>query len=95
MIIDFKQMQLKKFDDLALRIMAMPEQYIQFDSVSDFYKATWLSDFPQGTQWCCSGLDDGAEQFDAVIYYGSHYLNIHVSDDVTVHFHIKQPSSKA
>ena len=84
MIIDFKQMQLKKFDDLARTIEAMPEAYIQFDSVSDFYKVAWLADFPKGTQWFCSGLDDGAENFDVLIQYDQHQLKVSVGDQLTV-----------
>ena len=84
MIIDFKQNQLKKFNDLAQKIMQQPEQYLQFDSVSDFYKASWLDDFPQGTQWFCCGLDDGAENFDAIIQYRSYTLKINIAEHVTV-----------
>lgn len=61
MLIDFTQYQLRRFDELAARIQAEPEKYLNFDSVSDFYKATWLQDFPQGTTWTATGLDDGAE----------------------------------
>lgn len=39
MIIDFQQTQLQKFMALAMKIEAQPELYVQFDSVSDFYKA--------------------------------------------------------
>lgn len=45
MLIDFTQYQLCRFDELAARIQAEPEKYLNFDSVSDFYKATWLQDF--------------------------------------------------
>lgn len=69
MLIDFIQYQQQQFDEVASRIMADPEQYIDFDSVSDFYKAKWLDDFPKGTTWSAKGLDDGAEEFDAVIEY--------------------------
>lgn len=69
MLIDFIQYQQQQFDEVASRIMTDPEQYIDFDSVSDFYKAKWLDDFPKGTTWSATGLDDGAEEFDAVIEY--------------------------
>lgn len=69
MLIDFRQAQLDRFIELARKIQAQPQQYLQFDSVSDFYKATWLNDFPKGTTWYTSGLDDGADEFEAVIYY--------------------------
>ena len=45
MIIDFQQAKLQKFMALAMKIEAQPELYVQFDSVSDFYKADWLRDF--------------------------------------------------
>lgn len=69
MIIDFQQAQLQKFMALAMKIEAQPELYVQFDSVSDFYKADWLQDFPNGTTWYVSGLDDGADEFHVVIDY--------------------------
>lgn len=69
MLIDFVQHQLIQFDEMAARIQAAPEKYINFDSVSDFYKAKWLNDFPKGTTWSATGLDDGAEQFYAIIEY--------------------------
>nr|HCA5072170.1 hypothetical protein [Acinetobacter baumannii] len=43
----YKQQQ---FDQIAAKIMGEPEKYIDFNSVSDFYNAAWLKDFPQGTQ---------------------------------------------
>ncbi|WP_216933792.1 MULTISPECIES: hypothetical protein [unclassified Acinetobacter] len=76
MIIDFHQAQLQKFIALAMKIEAEPELYLQFDSVSDFYKAGWLQDFPSGTEYFSSGLDDGAEEFHAVICYGEAQLQI-------------------
>jgi hypothetical protein len=51
MLIDFVQIQKQKFEDLAQNIVDRPEKYLDFDSVSDFYKAQWLNDFPQGTTW--------------------------------------------
>ena len=89
MIIDFKCSQLQKFDDLAQKIVENPECYIQFDSVSDFYKVEWLADFPVGTQWFCSGLDDGAEFFDIVIQYQNHQLNISVTTELEVQLKIR------
>ena len=44
MIIDFHQAQLQKFIALAMKIEAEPELYLQFDSVSDFYKVDWLQE---------------------------------------------------
>ena len=69
MLIDFHQVQLQKFIALATQVEAEPEHYLHFDSVSDFYKASWLKKFPAGTIWYASGLDDGAEEFHAVIEY--------------------------
>ena len=40
-------LQLHKFDVLVRKLISAPEDYIQFESVSDFYKASWLNDFPQ------------------------------------------------
>ena len=76
MIIDFHQAKLQKFIALAMKIEAEPEQYLQFDSVSDFYKADWLQAFPVGTEYYVSGLDDGADEFDIVICYGNAQLQI-------------------
>ncbi|MEY2338204.1 hypothetical protein AB0879_008055, partial [Acinetobacter baumannii] len=39
----YKQQQ---FDQIAAKIMVEPEKYIDFNSVSDFYNAAWLKDFP-------------------------------------------------
>ncbi len=85
MLIDFTQAQLHKFDKLAGRIQAEPEKYINFDSVSDFYKAAWLQDFPQGTIWAVTGLDDGAVQFDVIIEYRGHFLRISCGEKMTIH----------
>nr|WP_174506548.1 hypothetical protein [Acinetobacter sp. Marseille-Q1620] len=69
MLLDFNQYQLERFDDVASKIAAAPELYADFDSVSDFYKADWLYEFPHGTTWAASGLDDGAEEFYAIIRF--------------------------
>lgn len=86
MIIDFQQQQLHKFDLLAEKIVAQPMLFLQFDSVADFYQASWLSEFPQGTHYACTGLDDGAEQFDAVICYKNRRLSIACYEQITVKF---------
>lgn len=67
----YKQQQ---FDAMAQKIMAEPAKYIDFNSVSDFYNAEWLKDFPQGTQVSATGLDDGAEEFYAVVQFKQQYL---------------------
>lgn len=45
MLIHFNQAKLQQFDEIARKIIQNPEQYLQFDSVSDFYQATWLDLF--------------------------------------------------
>ena len=84
MLIDFVQHQLKQFDEMASRIQAAPEDYINFDSVSDFYKAEWLKDFPKGSIWTATGLDDGAEQFYAIIEYRNHFLSISCCEKIEI-----------
>lgn len=78
MMIDFIEIQKQKFDLVVQKIMAEPQKYVDFDSVSDFYKSTWLDDFPKGTVWTVSGLDDGAEEFDIYIEFRNHYLLISI-----------------
>ena len=73
---DLEQYKQQCFDDLAQKILQSPEDYLDFDSVSDVYKATWLNDFPQGTTWSVSGLDDGADEFYILIQYKSKKLTI-------------------
>lgn len=75
-IIDFKAMQKHNFKVLALKIVQAPEQYLQFDNVADFYQASWLQEFPQGTHYCATGLDDGAEAFYARIEYDNYCLYV-------------------
>lgn len=87
-ILDFNHHQLAKFDALAAKIKAEPERYLTFDCVSDFYKAIWLDDFPQGTTWSCTGLDDGADEFDARIQYRDRVVKITVGAHVDVSFEI-------
>lgn len=79
MLIDLIVTQTKKFQQLAEKIKVHPEYYLRFDSVSDFYKATWLDDFPKGTTWTVTGLDDGADEFDICIEYRDCYLIIEYS----------------
>ncbi|TCB78376.1 hypothetical protein E0H89_06230 [Acinetobacter sp. ANC 3781] len=84
MLIDFMQHQLTQFDEMASRILAAPADYINFDSVSDFYKAEWLNHFPKGSTWAATGLDDGAEQFYAIIEYRNHFLSISCSEQIEI-----------
>ena len=82
MLIDFIAIQLQKFDLLAEKIVTSPEKYLQFESVSDVYKAEWLNDFPQGTTWAVTGLDDGAETFCLRVVYRNHFLYIDVAEQI-------------
>ncbi len=78
MIIDFVQIQKQKFEVFANKIMAEPTRYVDFESISDFYKVTWLNHFPKGTTWYVSGLDDGADDFYIQIEYQGLYFQIDV-----------------
>lgn len=94
MLVSLEAFKQQKFDQVAAKIMADPESYLAFDSVSDFYKAEWLDEFPQGATWSATGLDDGAEQFYAVIKYGNHYLYISRTERVTVKLGIRHHYNK-
>lgn len=72
-IFDLEQYKQQCFDQLAEKICQSPENYLDFDSVSDVYKAKWLQDFPKGTTWAVSGLDDGADEFYILIQYQTRY----------------------
>ncbi len=76
-LVIYKQQQ---FDIMAQKIMAEPTKYIDFNSVSDFYKVAWLKDFPQGTQVSATGLDDGAEEFYAMVQFKEQYLNFDIKE---------------
>nr|WP_312821507.1 hypothetical protein [Acinetobacter oleivorans] len=76
-LIIYKQQQ---FDRIAVKIMAEPKYYCEFSSVSDFYNASWLKDFPQGTQVSATGLDDGAEEFYAVVQFKQQYLKFDIKE---------------
>ena len=86
MIINFTAYQLQKFEDIAKKIKQFPEQYLNFDSVSDFYKAAWLEEFPQGTTWIATGLDNGAEDFYALIEYKYYFIKIQKNHLVRVEY---------
>lgn len=88
MLIHFNQAKLQQFDELAHKIIQNPEQYLQFDSVSDFYKAAWLDLFPKGTTWAATGLDDGATEFYAIIQFQQHFLKINCLSEMSVTFGI-------
>ncbi|MGV2454781.1 hypothetical protein [Acinetobacter seifertii] len=77
-LVIYKQQQ---FDAVAQKIMAEPTKYIDFNSVSDFYKAAWLKDFPQGTRVSATGLDDGAVEFYAVVQFKQQYLKFDIKEN--------------
>jgi len=74
----YKQQQ---FDESARKIIAEPEKYLDFSSVSDFYSAVWLKEFPQGSQISATGLDDGAEEFYAVVQFKKQYLKFDIKEN--------------
>lgn len=83
-LVIYKQQQ---FDQIAAKIMAKPKQYCEFNSVSDFYNAAWLNGFPHGSQISATGLDDGAEEFYAVIQFKRQYLKFDIKEnDSTIIF---------
>jgi hypothetical protein len=90
MLLSLDDYKCQQFDEAAEKIMAEPQKYCEFNSVSDFYKAAWLKDFPQGTQVSATGLDDGAEEFYAVIAFKSQYLQIDVTDKTKFSFKNQQ-----
>ncbi|WP_130803230.1 hypothetical protein [Acinetobacter ihumii] len=81
-ILNLEQYKQQCFDELAQKICQSPQDYLDFDSVSDVYKAQWLHDFPQGTSWVISGLDDGADEFYISIEYPSHYKTKRLSIEI-------------
>ncbi|ETR95608.1 MULTISPECIES: hypothetical protein [Acinetobacter calcoaceticus/baumannii complex] len=80
MLLSLEVYKQQQFDTMAQKIMAEPTKYIDFNSVSDFYKAAWLKDFPQGTQVSATGLDDGAEEFYAVVQFKEQYLKFDIKE---------------
>ena len=76
MLIDFYQDKIRQFLTCCERLMQCED--LQLYSVADFYAASWLKDFPQGTIWRTSGLDDGAEEFYAVIEFRGYRLTLDV-----------------
>ncbi|MBD0445599.1 hypothetical protein RFH95_13965 [Acinetobacter nosocomialis] len=80
-LVIYKQQQ---FDAMAQKIMAEPAKYIDFNSVSDFYKVAWLKDFPQGTQVSATGLDDGAEEFYAVVQFKQQCLKFDIKESYSI-----------
>lgn len=77
-LLSLEQHKLQCFEQMFYRIQANPDDYLNFDHVSDVYKATWLDDFPKGTTWAVSGLDDGAEEFNLLISYKDKKIMIEI-----------------
>ena len=90
MIINLYQQQAQKFQQLAEKIIAQPALYLAFDSVADFYAASYLAEFPKGSRYFATGSDDGAEQFYARIEYVTpsqvYFLNITKTEQTTAQF---------
>ncbi|MCK0914041.1 hypothetical protein BFR85_013415 [Acinetobacter pittii] len=87
MLLSLEVYKQQQFDQIAAKIMAEPKQYCEFNSVSDFYNAAWLKDFPRGSQISAAGLDDGAEEFYAVIQFKQQYLKFDIKEnDSTIIF---------
>ncbi|MCU4708357.1 hypothetical protein [Acinetobacter pittii] len=87
MLLSLEVYKQQQFDLIAAKIMAKPKEYCEFNSVSDFYNAAWLKDFPRGSQISATGLDDGAEEFYAVIQFKRQYLKFDIKEnDSTIIF---------
>lgn len=86
MVIDFKQAQIEKFEQLVQKILASPEDYLDFQQVGDFYQAAWLTQLPPAAQYTVSGLDDGGEAFDIKICLYGHILSLSYAAKMTVHY---------
>ncbi|WPP54105.1 hypothetical protein SOI69_10545 [Acinetobacter pittii] len=87
MLLSLEAYKQQQFDQIAAKIMAKPKEYCEFNSVSDFYNAAWLKDFPRGSQISATGLDDGAEEFYVVIQFKQQYLKFDIKEnDSTIIF---------
>ncbi|WP_461196776.1 hypothetical protein [Acinetobacter pittii] len=87
MLLSLEVYKQQQFDLIAAKIMAKPKEYCEFNSVSDFYNAVWLKKFPQGSQISATGLDDGAEEFYAIIQFKEQYLKFDIKEnDSTIIF---------
>ena len=90
MLIDFYEKPTQQFLQVCERLLGMPD--LGLDSVADFYAATWLADFPQGTTWHATGLDDGAEEFYAVIEYRAYRLVFNVATTTQLELILPKPT---
>ncbi len=80
MLLSLEVYKQQQFDQMATKIMAKPKEYCEFNSVSDFYNAEWLNGFPHGSQISATGLDDGAEEFYAIIQFKEQYLKFDIKE---------------
>ena len=81
MLLSLEVYKQQQFDQMATKIMAKPKEYCEFNSVSDFYNAAWLKDFPRGSQISATGLDDAAVEFYAVIQFKRQYLKFDIKEN--------------
>lgn len=81
MLLSLEVYKQQQFDAVAQKIMAEPTKYIDFNSVSDFYSAVWLKEFPKGTTVSATGLDDGAEEFYAVVQFKEQCLKFDIKEN--------------
>ena len=82
-IIDFQE---QKFLKMVEQICAHPYLYLNFDTVADFYQAEWVQSLPETYQYCCIGLDDGAEYFSISIQFKQHRLLAHIAEQIDVQY---------
>lgn len=82
-LIDFQEM---RFLRLIQRLQEQPAFYLDFAHVADFYQAEWLGELPADACYYCTGLDDGAEQFDIMLSYGRHQLLIQIGNAIQVRY---------
>ncbi|OCY47991.1 hypothetical protein [Acinetobacter pittii] len=80
MLLSLEVYKQQQFDQIAAKIMAKPKEYCEFNSVSDFYNAAWLNGFPHGSQISATGLDDGAEEFYAIIQFKEQYVKFDIKE---------------
>ena len=90
-LVSFTQFKQQQFIVLAEKIIQQPEQYLHFDSVADVYQARWLDDFPKGTTWQVTGLDNGAETFCLLICYQNCQLSIDYIENGQVKTQLSYP----
>ena len=88
MLIDFKQQQIAKFQQLVFKLSADLQRYLDFAHVADFYQADWLVELPAAARYAVSGLDDGAENFEVSIVLYHHVLRLSFGDKIDMRYTI-------